>query len=132
MQRMIIKDNKKGKASWWKHITKIDDKSKNGYAFVGSFIKPNQEIDIPDGALVMNVRWEGEPGGRNQFAILYQVDNGDLVEKAKFDWKTEKLSVIDKAKELLGEVPNPLASFTDAQLVLELIRRGFRLPDPEV
>lgn len=131
MVRIKIKNeiNSGKRSGWTKHVTNVDMTKTNGYAFEGEFIPGGKEIELPVGAILIQKNPEGSvKNGWWEAEVFRLSEDGTLIDLApdtKYDWKDDFLSFRDLVAEALEqEPPNPLAEFSDLELIEELERRG--------
>jgi hypothetical protein len=124
------------KKSWAKTLTGIDVTKTNGYAFAGDWVRRGERAELPVGSLVMLY---DEPGSVKNWYPLVRVmrveEDGTLHEVLSYEGEVGErswaLAVRDKTAAILAEAQgqepeegNPLASFSDEELIAELKRRG--------
>jgi hypothetical protein len=100
------------RASWFKLIESVDITKKDGYAFNGDFLKLDQEIELPIGAIVVEKEPVGSVKSGSHEGNIYRVVESpiddvlnphlELIEY--FEWRKEFLSFRDRVAELLAEV----------------------------
>jgi len=117
-------------------ITGVDPTKTNGYAFEGEFIPLDTEVELPVGALVMRVGFEGSRKNGVSTARLWRVTPEGLEELspkkgnpetyygAGWNYRRQFITIRDTIAELLGEEVNPLAGFSDEEILAEARRRG--------
>jgi len=126
---MIEQETASGnRKSWSKIVTGIDETKNNGYSVIGDFLKEDTELDLPEGALVVQCIPDGSVKHGGKHARLFKVTADGLIEVAYCpDWYKFFLSFRDDIKRELGQKENPLEKFSDDELVAELCRRGVGL-----
>ena len=108
-------------------VTSVDVTKTNGYAFTGEFLQDG-EHDLEIGTVVLQIEAGGSYRHPETEAVVYRVQkNGELVEFARLNYKTQFISLRDEIANLLNQKPNPLAGFTDQQIRDEMLRRGLNL-----
>ena len=135
----IVNGRTRGKRQWHKHVTAVDKSKDNGYAFEGEFLNDG-EHDLPVGAIVISK--DPNPSRRDPYGAIARCmrvePDGTLTttnrQESKSwldgqDWNEEFLSFRDHVAEQLAvsqgqPAPNPLAGFTDEEIVAEAKRRG--------
>src|SRR5690606_35513908 len=121
------------KKSWAKALESVDVTKSNGYAFVGNWLRRGEKAELPVGSFVLTY---DEPGSMKNWypeVVLYRVteDGLEMVHEYKGDYRERSwaLSVRDDIAAILaesqGEAPNPLAGYSDEELITELQRRGY-------
>jgi hypothetical protein len=128
------------RTSWAKPFNSIKQGAKGAQAFYyaaadplmvfgGDYLQDGVETDLPIGTLVIEVVPVGSVKNGSQQAQIFRVGPAGLgaVSDVVHDWHRGFLSLRDEALQLLGDEPepeNPLADFSDEQLLDELRRRG--------
>ena len=117
-----------GHRHWARHVTSVDTTKTNGFAFDGEWLRVGGKAELPVGAIVLAY---SEAGGRRKpcpIAKLFRLAaNGDFEVAAEAQGEDWALDLRDKAAALVnqcGKDGNPLAAFTDEELIAELRRRG--------
>lgn len=131
MQARVVYEPKTAsgkRASWARLITGVNDSGlKGSKAFEGVYLR-EYEQDVEVGSLVLEVVPVGSVKNGGQEARLYRIAaDGSLAPVdgvEPMDWSRNFLTIRDTVARLLGEAPNPLAGFSDAELWAELERRG--------
>jgi len=112
---------------WAKIVEKVDVTRANGYAFVGEFVRGKVEVEVGKHILVFGVR--GSNKRNNPFVELHRVDPDglSLVYQAGPLCEQWALDVRDDIARIVNESPeevNPLAGFSDDEILAEARRRG--------
>jgi len=126
---------------WMKHVTACDETKNNGYAFDGEFLSDGREIELPVGSIIIRVDPQGSVKNNWQSAHALRLEiDGKLTELTPgadadlypgspgLDWRDDFLSfrdIVCAALRAESQVPadNPLAGFSDADLLAEISRR---------
>jgi hypothetical protein len=121
-----------GRKSWFKSIDSVDLTKTNGYAFDGDFLLANTEVELPVGAVVIecvptgSIKYSGKEG--RAYVVDEKEENGLRLELEGYDWRKEFLSFRDSVAELVNNSEvNPLAEFSDEDLLAELESRGIAI-----
>ncbi|MBT0160696.1 hypothetical protein G4O51_12020 [Candidatus Bathyarchaeota archaeon A05DMB-2] len=115
-------DPRKGKC-YARVVESVDTTKTNGYAFQGKFLREG-ETELPEGTIVLFVEEVGSWKHHYSEATIKQVTREGLTKIATYNYHKEFISLRDKIAELLNQKPNPLAAFTDEQIINEAKRRG--------
>jgi len=135
---LVLGDARKGlRNPFAKLVTSVDMSRTNGYAFEGKFLRVGQEIDLPEGSIVLINKSNGSWKYKHNTAYVCRVEaqepdgscdatkQQNLNVLKQFDYVGEFLSLRDYLAELVNNEPvNPLATFTDEQILAEAKRRG--------
>lgn len=125
------RDNRK--KNWAKVLESVDTTKPNGYAFLGNWLRRGERAELTVGSYVLTY---DEPGSMKNWypeVVLYRVteDGLEVAHEYKGDYgeRSWALSVRDNIAAILaesqGEAPNPLAGYSDEELITELQRRGY-------
>jgi hypothetical protein len=101
--------NSGGRSSWLKFVTSVDTAKKDGYAFEGEFLKLDQEIELPIGAIVIEKKPTGSVKTNGHQGNIYEVvetpikdvRNPHLQLIEYCDWHREFLTFRDRVAELV-------------------------------
>jgi len=113
------------RVGWAKHVTKINEGQKGGYAYEGEFLRSGQ-AELPVGAVLIYINPEGSVAHQYQSAKVRRVLAGGELETVRefANFRTEEPTIRRFVAELLDITPNPLADYTDENLLAECRRRG--------
>lgn len=125
------RDNRK--KNWAKVLESVDASKPNGYAFIGNWLRRGERAELTVGSYVLTY---DEPGSmKNWYPVvkLYRVTPDGLEVALEYEGEIGErswaLAVRDKIAAILaesqGEAPNPLAGYSDEELITELQRRGY-------
>lgn len=125
----IIPGPRGSAAGWYKHVTAVDATLTNGWALVGEILNPGLH-DVPVGAIM--VRWYPTGSVKHTYHradILRAEADGSLTTVGEeMDWNEAFLAIRDRVAELIdAPKPNPLATYTDDELLAECRSRGLAL-----
>lgn len=85
----------KGQQGWWKHVTDVEPKAKNGYGIEGEFLRQGFH-DLPDGAVLLAC----EPVGSGRFdkrGRVYWITDVGLEALGEWhDWTKEFVFIRDE------------------------------------
>jgi len=130
------------RTSWAKPFDRIDTHVRGAKAFCfragDGYLRDGVETNLPEGALVLEVRPAGSVKHASREAVVYEVvaeeeeDRGKLSPVLEgYDSDKQYLTFIDDCQKALAarvladdSDSNPLASYTVEQLLAELERRG--------
>ena len=123
------------KKNWAKVLESVDVSKPNGYAFIGNWLRRGERAELTVGSYVLTY---DEPGSmKNWYPVvtLYRVTPDGLEAVLEYEGEIGErswaLAVRDRIAEILaesqGEVPNPLAGYSDEELITELQRRGYTI-----
>lgn len=91
---------------WWKVISSVDLRKRDGYAFGGNFL-PEGYNDVAEGAVIVCQYPQGSVASPYKSGKLFVATKEGLEEVFSVtDWYKEFLLIRDKAKELLGGKTN--------------------------
>jgi len=113
--------------SWVKLLEEVDPEAKNGYGFRGRFLPQGRMADLEEGSYLLFYEEIGSRKHRKPIVSLLKVEpDGTLstaAQAAGEDWafflRGPAAAAVGAAKK------NPLAEFSDDELIAELIRRGY-------
>jgi len=112
--------------TWAKVVEHVDTSKTNGFAFEGDFVKLNQLIEIEVPCWLLKFSDEGSVKYHEPVVALYRVnENGKLEEKLRAEGRDWALQLRDRVAELINkeEKVNPLANYSDEELLAEIKRR---------
>jgi hypothetical protein len=134
--------------SWFRIVTGVDKKRKDGYAFEGHFLQTGCDIDIEVGSIVIEKEPCGSANSGQHTANLYVVvedeiegvRNGHLCFIEEWDWRKQFLSFRDAVAQLLIEKEDERAAATAAGVdsragyttVGDLVARLLTLPQDAI
>ena len=121
------------KKHWAKALESVDTTKPNGYAFLGNWLRRGERAELTVGSYVLTY---DEPGSMKNWypaVKLYRVTPDGLEAVLEYEGEIGErswaLAVRDKIATILaesqGEAPNPLAGYSDEELIAELQRRGY-------
>jgi hypothetical protein len=117
---------------WAKRVTSVDNRSTNGYSFVGDFVRDGT-VDAQPGVYLIHT----QNGSRNypveHYSVLILNDDGTITDSSIYTNSSQgqgwALRIRDQVAALLAEhvgtVNNQFAQIADGELIAELQRRGF-------
>ena len=113
---------------WTKLVYDVDTSKTNGYAFDGRFLNDGKH-DLEVGAVLVSKDPCGSVKNGHDEGMLgiVQADGSIDWTCAAKDWRKDFLDLRDAVAEALNrevEPVNPLAAYTDEQILAELHRRG--------
>lgn len=110
--------------SWYKAVESVDQTKGNGYAFSGNFVPTNQEIEYPEGTIIIECQPTGSVKHGGKMGVIHRVTNEGLESIGEYDYEKEFLSFRDAVAEFVSSPVNPLAEYTDDDILAEAKRRG--------
>ena len=110
--------------SWYKAVESVDQTKGNGYAFSGGFVSVNQEVEYPEGTIIIECQPTGSVNHGGKMGVIHKVTAEGLESLEEYDYNREFLSFRDAVAELIATPVNPLAEFTDDDILTEAKRRG--------
>ena len=125
------------RTGWTKLVTSVDKSKSNGYAFEGEWLDDG-EYDLPVGAVVIAKAPGGSRSRPYDIGLCYRVTEDGLVQTNEdagqswehgHNWRESFLTFRDHVAEqlaLMGDVEptNPLAEYSDDEILAEARRRG--------
>lgn len=119
------------KKSWRKLLSSVDKEQSNGYAFVGSWLRGGDKAELEIGAHVLCYDEPGSMKNWHPEVTLYRVTESGLEKIYQYEGETRErawaLGCRDEIAEIVNseqEAPNPLAGFSDEQILAEAKNRG--------
>lgn len=102
--RFVPESSSGNRKSWAMRVTGIANRTQRGVkAFDSTYLPKNTEIDLPLGALVIEVRPEGSVKNNWQSAWLLTVTEDGLSEVCDLgNWRTDFLSIRDRIESELN------------------------------
>jgi hypothetical protein len=126
--------------SWCKEVTGIDSTKQDGYCFVGEFVRQGTVEVTLRPTLYLVMTQEGSMRFHHATYRLVEMDaEGNLTPtdlyttSAKPGWALRlRERVAERLAALKAQPPsNPLAAFSDAELLAELARRELKTPQED-
>jgi len=113
---------------WLKRVTGLNKEKLNGYSILGEFVKP--PFYVTPGDVILDCSVTGSRKHPNYtYTVMRVREDGHFEKVGRFDagedkrgWAPEVWPFIEQA--LGREKPNPLAAFSDKELLAEVRRRG--------
>ena len=109
---------------WAKLVTGVDETKSNGYSLIGRFLTTNIELELPVGSIIVKCVPTGSVKHSGKQGELYKLTEDGLELLYKADWKKNFLSFRDEIVKSINEKINPLAPYSDEELLNELKRRN--------
>jgi hypothetical protein len=73
--------------SWFKIVESVDCTKNNGYAFEGDFVKSGIEVELPEGAIIIECQPTGSVKEGGKDGIIHKITSAGLTELARYDYK---------------------------------------------
>lgn len=127
MRIRIVNEGDSKFKNWTKKVSKVNLTKTNGYAFEGKFLESDKEYDLDEGDVLLFLENFGSRAKTSKEASIKIVKNGQLETYDTYDYSSDFLDLRDKIAELLNQKPNqpnPLARFTDEEILGEVKKRG--------
>jgi len=111
---------------WSKQITGLDKTKNNGYSLIGDFKTIHEGLNSFNDGLYLDVDKGGSRKNHTNNVTLFSIHGSNLkilkkINDAGRDWAIQLWPVIE---EELACKKNPLATFSNDELIEELKRRG--------
>jgi len=92
----VLGDYRKAQSKCFiKKVTGINREYKNGYAIEGSFVNIRNQIELKEGDILLVVRGDGSWKYKRSTAYIVQLVGGKLITINKFNYRAEKLNLIE-------------------------------------
>ncbi len=127
----VADDSYQRRGGWTKTITGLDKTKTNGFSLQGSFM--NGPEWVPVGGLILGCSHQGsynKPKNDTRYFLCQIQNDGSLIRIVRVtdqkSWATDLWPSIEKALASIqiAEAPNPLAEFSNEEILMEIHRRG--------